>query len=125
MSDFKPMAGVPGLDAVSQSVAVATRSFQAFAGEMQRMSSDAVEQTTLTMEKLRGAKTVEEVVAIQTAHLRNFFSSYVDHARRFNELVMAVPAEFAKETRGAVQQGLDAGADAAHQTADRFGQHQG
>jgi hypothetical protein len=116
---------MPGISAVTNSVAVATRSFQAFAGEMQRLSSDAVEQTTLTMNKLRGAKTVEEVIAIQTAHLRNFFASYVDHARRFNELMVALPSDFAKEARGAVQQGADAAGEAVHRAGDNFGQHQG
>ncbi len=64
---------LPGADAATNSLATATKSFQGFASEVQRMSKSAIEQTTNTLEKLRSAKTVEEVVSIQTSYLQQSF----------------------------------------------------
>ena len=60
------------------------------------------------MEKLRGAKTVEDVVSIQTSFMQQSFSKYADFTRRFSELMLSVPMEIAKNSRSAMQQGTDA-----------------
>lgn len=108
MSDPTDMPTMPGQEAMKSSMAAASKSMQGFADEVQRMSKDSMEQTTQTMEKLRGAKTMEEVVSIQTSYLQQAFASYAASAQRFSELMMAVPIELAKQGRATFQDGVEA-----------------
>lgn len=132
MSDQLDMRNVPGVDAVAKSVSSATKTFQTFASEVQKLAKDSVDNTTHTMEKLRGAKSIEDVVSIQTAFMQQSFSSYADYARKLSELMMALPMEFARHGRSAFQQGADAvskvASEAGEQIRDaseQFTQHQG
>ena len=115
MSDFTGLPKMPGADVIANSLSTATKSFQGFASEMQQMSKEAMDQTNQTMEKLRGAKTIEEVVSIQTTYLQQSFASYADHARRFSELMMSLPTEITKQSRAAVQEGTEAVKQAGEQ----------
>ena len=67
MSDSSDPRNVPGFDSVTQNYSAVTKSMQTFASEMQRMSKDTMDHTTQMVEKLRGAKTMEDVVSIQTS----------------------------------------------------------
>lgn len=113
-------SNIPGTDAAKNSFSAASQSFQGFATEVQRMSKEAIEQTTHTLEKLRGAKSMEEVVSIQTAFLQQSFSSYADYTRRFSELMMSMPMEFARQGRSAFQQGADAASKATEQAGQQI-----
>ena len=70
------------------------------------------------MEKLRNAKSVEDVVALQSSFMQQSFSTYADYTRRFSELMMSVPMELAKQGQGAFQQG----SDAMKQATDKAGE---
>ena len=108
MADSMDPKNIPGADAAMNSMSVASKSLQSFASEVQRMSKDSMTQTAEMMEKLRGAKTMEDVVSIQTSFMQQSFSHYADYTRRLSELMMAVPMEVAKQGRSTFQQGTDA-----------------
>ena len=108
MADTMDPRKMPGADAAMNSMSTAAKSLQSFASEVQRMSKDSMTQTSEMMEKLRGAKSMEDLVGIQTNYMQQSFSQYADYTRRLSELMMAVPMEFAKQGRGAFQQGADA-----------------
>ncbi len=116
---------IPGGEAASQSMASATKSFQGFASEVQRMAKDTADQTTRTMEKLRGAKSFEEVMSIQTSFLQQSFSSYADYTRRMSELMMTMPMELARQGRTAFQEGADSAGKAVEKAGEQFRHHQG
>ncbi len=122
MSDPTDIKNMPGYDSAAGNYSTMTKSMQDFASEMQRMSKDAMDQTTQVMEKLRGARTVEEVVSIQTGFMQTSFSNYADFTRRFSEMVMSVPMELMKNNRTAVQQGADAMTKAGEEAASRMQQ---
>ena len=109
---------IPGSDAMKDSYATGTRTLQTFAGEMQRMSKEAMEQTTALMEQLRNAKSMEEVVSIQTTFLQRSFSNYAEYTRRFSELMMTLPMELARQGQAVFQQGTDRMTQAAQQAGD-------
>lgn len=111
---------IPGADAATNSLSTATKSFQGFASEVQRMSKSAIDQTTQTMEKLRGAKTMEEVVSIQTSYIQQSFASYAEYTRRFSELMMSMPMEFAKQGQAAFSQGAAAATKATEQAGEKI-----
>ena len=107
----------PGVDAMMGGYATGTKTLQTFASEMQRMSKDAMDQTTGLMEQLRGAKTMEDVVSIQTSFLQKSFSNYAETTRRFSELMMTLPMEMARQGQAVFQQNTER----MTQAAQRFG----
>ncbi len=118
MADTMDPKNIPGSEAAMNSMSTTARSLQSFASEVQRMSKDSMTQTTEMMEKLRGAKSMEDLVSIQTNYMQQSFSHYADYTRRLSEMMMAMPMEFAKQGRGAFQQG----ADAMTRTGERVGE---
>lgn len=108
---------IPGADAAMGSYATGTKTLQTFASEIQRMSKESMEQATALMEQLRGARSMEEVVTIQTTFLQKSFSSYAEYTRRFSELMITMPMELARQGQSAFQQNTDR----MMQTAQRVG----
>ncbi len=120
MTDPSDPKTIPGADAAANSFATASKSMQSFASEMQRMTSDSIENTTKMMEKLRGAKTMEDVVQIQTQYMQQSFAAYADYTRKFSEMMMGVPMEMAKQGRTALQQGTEAMTKATGQVTENM-----
>ena len=120
MTDPSDPRNIPGADAAANSFATATKSMQTFASEMQRMTSESIENTTKMMDKLRGAKTMEDVVQIQTQYMQQSFSAYADYTRKFSEMMMGVPMEMAKQGRSAFQQGTEAMTKATEHMTDNM-----
>lgn len=120
MSDPHDSHQAPGYDSALNNYSAISKSMQTFASEMQRMSKDTLEATTQLMDKMRGAKSMEDVVAIQTSFMQQSFSSYADFTRRFGEVMMLVPMELARNSRSAFQQGSDAMTRATEQGVEQM-----
>ncbi len=108
----------PGVDAMLGGYATGTKTLQTFASEMQRLSKESMEQTTSLMEQLRNAKSMEEVVSIQTTFLQRSFSGYAEYTRRFSELMMTLPMELARHGQAAFQQNTERMTQAAQRLGD-------
>lgn len=108
-------------------LAAATKNVQAFVSEIAEMSKQSIEHATQTLEKLRNAHGVDEVAAIQTSFVKEAVERAGAHARRFSELLAALPVEMTKSYQEAwfksVNTAIQA-AEAAGKTAtanvDRF-----
>ncbi len=120
MADSNDFKSVPGAEAAMNNMSLASKSLQSFASELQRMSKDSMNQTSEMMEKLRGAKTMEDLVAIQTSYVQQSFSQYADYTKRLSELMMTMPMEFAKQSRSAFQQGASAMTKATEQAGQQM-----
>ena len=122
MTDPTDIKTMPGFDSAASNYSTMTKSMQSFASEMQRMSKDTMDQTTQMVEKLRGARSIEEAVSIQSGFMQQSFSNYADFTRRFSEMMMSVPMELMKNNRAAVQQSTDAMSKAGEEAAARMQQ---
>lgn len=132
MTDPTDLRGAPGYDTAVNSFGAASKSLQDFANEVQRMGKDSYEKTTQMMEKLRGAKTMEDVLSVQSSFMQQSFAMSSEYTRRFGELMMALPMEMARNSRDAFQKGTDAMQKAGEQVGsemqkagDEFKQHHG
>jgi hypothetical protein len=74
----------------------ASQNMQVIASEMLEISKQSFEYMTQTLEKLRHARGVDEVVAIQTAFVKEAFEHAAQHARKFSELMTAFPVQITK-----------------------------
>jgi phasin family protein len=124
---FDPKAGI---EKTMATMSEASKSMQTFAAEVTRMSKENMEHTSALMEKLRGAKSMEDIVALQTSYMQQSFASYTDYTRRVSELMMKLPMEMMKQSQGAIQQGTDAlrktaetAGEQIKQAGEQFKQH--
>ena len=122
MAEYPDIKNAPGYDSAMNSFSAVTKSMQTLASEMQRMSKETMDSTSQLMDKLRNAKTVEDVVSIQTGFMQQSFANYADFSRRFGEVMMAVPMELAKNSRAALQQGTEAMTKATEQAGEHMKQ---
>ena len=112
----------PGLNSAMGGLSMASKSMQTFTAEITRMSKESMENTTQYVEKLRSAKTLEDVVAVQSSFMQQSFASYADYTRRFGELLTMLPLEMAKQGRAAMQQGTETMAKGVEQTGQQVQQ---
>lgn len=109
-----------GIDWATSGVSAASKNLQALAGEMAEMSKQSLEHATQVLEKLRNARSVDEVLAIQTSFLREAFEQTAQRTRRFSELMTSLPLEVTKTYQEAMTKCVDAAMHAtetASQTA--------
>ena len=126
---FDPKAS---MDKAMADMSDASKSMQVFAQELTKISKDNMENTSTLMEKLRSAKSMEEVVSLQTNFLQQSFTSYTDYTRRVGELMMKLPMEMMKQSQSAFQQGAqamkktsEAAGDQIKHAGEQFNHHQG
>ncbi len=97
-----------GLDFATSSVGAASKNLQALATEMAEASKESFDHATKTLEKLRTAHSVEEVLAIQTTFVKEAFEHAAQHTKRFNELLTAFPLEMTKTYQDALTKCVNA-----------------
>ena len=69
---------------------------QAVAGECFEISQQSFEHASQLLEKLRGARSIQEIMAIQANYVKEAFENAASHARKFGEIMSNFPTEFTK-----------------------------
>jgi hypothetical protein len=98
----------------------ATSKHKAVANEMFEMSKQSMDQATQTLDKLRGARFMDELMSIQSDYVKQVFAYFTQHSRRFGELFMGFPGEISKSYQDAWLHAVNAAVQAtqvASQTA--------
>jgi Phasin protein len=85
-----------GMDEAVATLAATTKNFQAFASEVAEISKQSYEHATQTLEKLRNAHGVEEVVAIQTTYVKEALEHAGQYTKKFSELMATFPLGIGK-----------------------------
>jgi hypothetical protein len=116
-----------GIDFATSSVSAASKNLQALASEIAEMSKQSLEHSTQALEKLRTARSMDEIVGIQTKFLKEAFEHAAQHTRRLNELLTTLPLELTKSYQevltkcvNAAVQTTEAASQAAATQAERF-----
>lgn len=96
MNNFDDMQklGKENLDATVKSFGVLSKSAQSIAAEMADYSKKSIDDGTKAMEKLLGAKTLEQAVAIQADYAKTAYEVFMAEATKIGGLYM----NLAKET---------------------------
>ena len=86
--------GKDNLDASMKLFGAFSKSTQALAGEMSEYSKRSFEDGSKTMEKLLGAKTLEQAIEIQTNYAKTAYEGFITGATKIGGLY----TDLAKET---------------------------
>jgi hypothetical protein len=80
-------AGQTSLDVALGSASDFTKSWQSIAMEVTDYSKRSIELNTALVEKLMGARSLEQALEIQTSHARRVYDDYVQQVNRLNGLM--------------------------------------
>ena len=100
--------GKNNLEATAKSLGALSKNSQAIAAEMADYSKKSFEEGTKALEKMFGAKTVEQAIEIQTDFAKTAYEGYVTQVTKIGELY----TELAKETYKSFQDNLSKAAPA-------------
>ena len=93
-SDQTPVGqiGVTGITALLGQVATLGRTAQAIAGELARLSEENIDVGAKAVEKLRDARSLQDVASIHTDLVRESMEKSQVHFRKIAEIAAAAPA---------------------------------
>jgi len=109
-----------GMDWAASQWTATSQKVQAFTGEIADMSKQSYEQALQTMEKLRGAKSLEELLSIQSGFVQESFENLSQRSRKLSEMMSSMPLEMAKTYREAMLKAADAAMDTTRKATEKF-----
>jgi hypothetical protein len=109
-------AGKGSVDTAMAGFTTATKNMQVIAGEIAKMSMDSYENSAQLIEKLRSAKSWEDIVAIQTGYMKTAYENFSSRTQKLGEIMGTMPQEMARTYQQLFDQGRQ-GAQAAGEVA--------
>ena len=94
------------------------KNVQAIAAEITKISQENIEAGTKAAEKLREAKNLPEVIAVQTDLVKSTLETFSAHYPRIAEIAASAPVDLIKGYQDALGKVAEAGNSAARETAD-------
>ncbi len=98
-------AGKDGFDAVVSSFGEANKGFQAIAAEIAAYSKKSFEDGTRAFEQLLGAKSLEQVVEIQSQYARMAYEGYFAELSKLGEMYAGLTRNAHKPVERAAARG--------------------
>jgi len=94
--------GHDNLDAVVKAAGAVTKGVQSIAVEAADYARKSFEQSTATIEKLVGARTLDKAVEVQTTYLKDAYEGFVAQSTKIGELYTAIAKDAFKPYEGLV-----------------------
>lgn len=83
-------ASKDGFEVTARAYGEANQGFQAIASEVVDYSKSAFEDATRAFEQLLGAKTIEQVIEIQSQYAKKAYDAYVSKASKLTEMYLSL-----------------------------------
>jgi hypothetical protein len=94
--------GKDNLDAAVRSFGEVNKGFQAIAAEMTDYSKNALEDSTRAFEQLKGAKSVEQAVEIQSQFAKKAYDTYMVEMSKIGEMYAGLAKDAYKPVEAAM-----------------------
>jgi hypothetical protein len=123
--DKKGEAGKGRIDTAMAGFTTATKNMQVIAGEIAKMSMDSYENSAQLIEKLRAAKSWDDIVAIQTGYMKTAYENFSSRTQKLAEIMGTMPHEMARSYQQLFdkgKQGAESGGDAAGTAGEQSGE---
>jgi hypothetical protein len=114
--DKKGEAGKGRIDTAMAGFTTATKNMQVIAGEIAKMSMDSYENSAQLIEKLRSAKSWDDIVAIQTGYMKTAYENFASRTQKLGEIMGTMPHEMARSYQQLFNQGKQGGQAAGDAT---------
>ncbi len=123
--DKKGEARKGSIDTAMAGFTAATKNMQVIAGEIAKMSMDSYENSAQLIEKLRAAKSWDDIVAIQTGYMKTAYENFSSRTQKLAEIMGTMPHEMARSYQQLFdkgKQGAESGGDAAGTAGEQSGE---
>jgi hypothetical protein len=94
--------GKDNMDVAMKSFGAVSKGFQAIAAEVADYSKKSFEQSTATLEKLMGAKSVDKAMEVQSDYIKTAYEGFVAEATKIGELYADIAKESYKPYEGII-----------------------
>jgi hypothetical protein len=95
-----------GFEAAVRAYTEANKGFQAIVAELTAFSKKAFEEATHTLEQLIGAKSVEQVIEIQSQYAKTAYEGYIAEVSKIGEMYVGLARNAYKPVEQAVAKKL-------------------
>jgi hypothetical protein len=92
--------GQENMDATMKAAGAFSSNIQAIATETADFARKSIEQSTSTVEKLLGAKTLDKAIEVQTAYVKTAYDSLVSQSAKMGALYSTLATEAFKPYEG-------------------------
>ena len=99
--DFQKL-GKDSMDTCMKQFGTVSKGWQAIATEFADYSKKSFEESTATLEKLLGAKSLEKAIEIQSAYAKSSYETFVAEATKMGELYTDLAKESYKPFEGMI-----------------------
>lgn len=113
MAESESKGPAAGLEAAASGVAAASKTLQVFIDELSQITQKNFEQTTKVMDELRSARSMHDLLTIQSKFVQETFETFNERLRRMSVLMAELPAEFAQAQREMAEKSVEAAKEAA------------
>lgn len=110
-----------GIDTATAGFTTATKNMQVIAGEIAKMSMESYENSAQLIEKLRGAKSWEDILSIQSGYMKTAYENFSARTQKLAEIMGTMPQEMARSYQQLFGHGVQ-GAQATGEAARRAGE---
>jgi hypothetical protein len=100
--------GKDNMDATLKTFGVVSQGAQAIAVEATDFAKKSFEQSTATLEKLVGAKTLDKAIEIQTDYVKSVYEGFVAQSTKIGQLYANLAKDAFKPFEGLVANGAKA-----------------
>jgi hypothetical protein len=100
--------GKDNMDATLKTFGVVSQGAQAIAVEATDFAKKSFEQSTATLEKLVGAKTLDKAIEIQTDYMKSAYEGFVAQSTKIGQLYANLAKDAFKPFEGLVANGTKA-----------------
>jgi hypothetical protein len=94
--------GKDNMDVAMKSFGAVSKGFQAIAAEVADYSKKSFEQSTATLEKLMGSKSVDKAMEVQSDYIKTAYEGFVAEATKIGELYADIAKESYKPYEGII-----------------------
>ena len=96
-----------GMEWSTETWSAASKNMQGIAGEIAQMSKQSFEHASSTVEKLRDAKSFEELMSIQQTFMRDAIETATQRTRRLGEMMTTLPLEMTRAYQDAMMRATE------------------
>jgi hypothetical protein len=109
-----------GMEWAAGQWAATQQRIQAFTSEIAEMSKQSYDHAMQTMERLRGAKSLEDLLSIQSGFVKESFESLGQRSRKLTEMMSAMPMEMANTYRETMMKAAETAMQTTRKATEKF-----
>ncbi len=117
-SESGPKWPTPDLSVAAGGFSAASKTMQVFIDELTQITQKNFAQTTKIVEELQAARSIGDLLSIQSRFVQETFEAFNERLHRMSALMAEMPAELAQAGKDIADAGAEVATEAVQEAAD-------